>query len=99
LVTPFTTSIFLAKDGPQHELAVKHHARLLEIYRSLGVKVIDLNEKFSSVPNIDQFFAWAGFYYGHPNERGYALFADEVLMYINKNCDVDYPLKKLITCR
>jgi hypothetical protein len=59
------------------EVPVRMRARVLGAVRALGIPVIDMHPAFQAQGDVRSLFPWGG--YGHYNEKGHRVVAEEVL--------------------
>ncbi len=63
------------------EVPVRMRARVLSAVSALGIPVIDIHPVFQAHADVRSLFPWGG--YGHYNERGHRVVAEEVLKAID----------------
>ena len=63
------------------EVPVRMRARVLSVVSALGIPVIDIHPVFQAHGDVRSLFPWGG--YGHYNEKGHRVVAEEVLKAID----------------
>lgn len=67
--------------GSAAEVPLRMRARVLSAVSALGIPVIDIHPAFQARGDVRSLFPWGG--YGHYNEKGHRVVADEVLKAID----------------